>query len=427
MLCLFKASKLEGAVRPPGDKSLCHRYAILAAVAGGESQLKGFNECGDCLATLECLEALGVPVRRNGTDVRITGVGLSGLRSPSGALDARNSGTTARLLAGIIAGAGLEAVIDGDESLRRRPMERVAEPLRAMGAEVRTMGGRLPMRVRGARLRGIDFSSHIPSAQVRSAVMLAALSAEGATKILVEPPTRDHTERALQWMGVVVRRIEKGRLEMQPPAKELPPLNVRIPGDASAAAYLAFAAAALPGSELKLNSVLLNPTRTAFLTVLRRMGAAVEVGTIDETGIEPRGDLIIRGGPLRSMRIAGDEAPLLIDELPAVAAATATVPGLEFRLSGAGELRLKESDRIALLARNLTAMGAQVDETADGLAVKGAELKGIEVKTGGDHRIAMALAIAALKAEGKTTFDDPACVGISYPSFFTDLLGVVSA
>jgi 3-phosphoshikimate 1-carboxyvinyltransferase len=429
MSIIRRVRTLRGRLRPPGDKSLSHRYAIVAALArkGEVSRLDGFNGGGDCRATLDCLAGLGIRLARDGERLQVVGTGLRGLSAPSATLFAAGSGTTARLLAGVIAGAGLEAVIDGDDLLRRRPMERIAAPLRLMGAEGETTGGSLPMRIRGAALSGIDFEPEIPSAQVRSCIMFAALYASSATRISVVPPSRDHTERLLAARGASIRPIPGGRLEIEPLASELAPLDLAIPGDISAAAYPLCAAATLPGSELTVEDVLLNSTRTAFLDVLQRAGADLEILHGEKAGgIEEAGTVTVRGGALADMEITPMEVPFLIDELPALAAAWATQPGIGFSFSGAAELRRKESDRIALLARNLRAMGAKVSERADGLVITGARLRGIRAETGGDHRIAMAVAVAGLSADGETTFDDPTCVEVSYPRFFEQLAEAVS-
>jgi 3-phosphoshikimate 1-carboxyvinyltransferase len=301
-------------------------------------------------------------------------------------------------------------------------MERIATPLQLMGADVQTTRGCLPMHICWGALRGIDFESEAPSAQVRSCVMLAALFASSATRVRVEPPSRDHTERILAAQGVKIRALPDGWLEIEPLEGELEPLDLEVPGDISSAAYLLCAAAVLPGSELRAEKVLLNPTRTAFLDVLRRAGADLEIRHEGkEGGIEEYGTITVRGGGLSDMEISPAEIPLLIDELPALAAAWASLPGARLSFSGAAELRRKESDRIALLARNLSAMGARVVEHPDGLEITGAPLHGIRAETGRDHRMAMAVAGAALNAEGETTFDDSGCVEVSYPRFFKDL------
>ena len=389
-------------------------------MASGESTLRNFNPGADCLATLDCLRALDVAIDQQRDVVLIRGRGRHGLRSPGRPLYAANSGTTVRLLAGLVAGAGLEATFDGDASLRRRPMERIARPLREMGAEVKTTNGGLPMSVRGGDLTGVEFEAEVPSAQVRSCVMLAALYADGPSRIRVEPPTRDHTERLLRAAGAELRSAPGGWLEVEPLAGDMQSLTGEIPGDASSAATLLIAAAALPGSELTIENTLVNPTRCAYLDVLRRLGAEVEVESRRPalSGAEESADVTVRAAGWGDLSIGSGEVPGLIDELPVLIAAAASVPGARLSLRGAAELRVKESDRLAVLAANLRRMGASVEERSDGIDVVGAELRGIEVETGGDHRIAMAMAVAALRASGKSTFDDPHCVTVSFPDFF---------
>ncbi len=414
------AARLHGLVRPPGDKSISHRYALLAALAGGSSVLHDFAPGADARATCACLRALGVDVRTAGTTLTIIGRGPAALCSPEMPLDAANSGTTARLAAGLLAGLPLSATVVGDASLSRRPMERVAAPLRRMGARVSLHEGRLPMRVEGGRLAGIDFEPEVPSAQVKSAVLLAGLHASGRTRVIEPVPTRNHTGLALRRFGATVEM--DGRTTAIEGGQRLRGVEARVPGDVSSAVFWMAAAAGLPGGHVVIEGVGLNPTRTAILGVLRRAGARVdiEVQAGGEAGEEPRGLVEIRHQGPASLAIEAAEVAGLIDELPALAA-LATFGG-SMAVTGASELRHKESDRIAALVRGLAAMGGDVDEAPDGFEVRGARrLRGGAADAAGDHRLAMAFAVAALGAEGPSEIRGAEAVDISYPGFFDTL------
>lgn len=423
-IIIAPAGRVIGRLRAPGDKSISHRYALLAALADGTSVIRNYAPGADCAATLRCIEALGVearPAEATTPDgpptVTVRGRGPGGLRPAAAALDAGNSGTTMRLLAGVLAAQPFESVLTGDASLRRRPMQRIAEPLGRMGARIRTTGGRPPLAISGTVLRGIDYDMPVASAQVKSAVLLAGLHAGGATRVTERAPTRDHTERALPAFGVEVRRTGP-QVEIaggQRPA----PADVRVPGDLSSAAFWAAAAAALPGSDVEIVDVGLNPTRTAFLDLLRSAGADVAVEAAGAAANEPFGTVRVRHRTLRPIRIDADQAPGVIDELPALAALAAH--GATLEVSGAAELRTKESDRIAVLAAGLRALGAEVAERPDGFSVRGAGLTGGAVDAAGDHRMAMAFAVAALGAGTPTTIRGHDAVDVSYPGFFTAL------
>ena len=418
------ARRVSGRLRVPGDKSISHRYALLAALADGTSTIGNYAPGADCAATLRCIEALGVEARPaeattpdGSPTVTVRGRGPDGLRPAAAALDAGNSGTTMRLLAGVLAAQPFESVLTGDASLRRRPMQRIAEPLSRMGARIRTADGRPPLAIAGAALRGIAYDMPVASAQVKSAVLLAGLHADGATRVTERAPTRDHTERALPAFGVEVRRTG-AQVEIvggQRPA----PADVRVPGDLSSAAFWAAAAAALPGSDVELVDVGLNPTRTAFLDLLRSAGADVAVETTGAAAGEPFGAVRVRHRTLRPVRIGAGQTPGVIDELPALAALAAH--GATLEVSGAAELRAKESDRIAVLAAGLRALGADVDERPDGFSVRAAGLTGGAVDAAGDHRMAMAFAVAALGAGAPTTIRGHDAVDVSYPGFFAAL------
>src|SRR5262245_21691709 len=385
------ARRLAGTLRVPGDKSISHRYAIFAAIAEGPSTIAHFAPGGDCRSTLACLRALGVEISDAAPGVlTVVGRGFGGLRSPAGVLDAGNSGTTIRLLAGVLAGQGFSSTLQGDASLSRRPMGRIIAPLEAMGARIASTGGRPPLTVHGARLRAITHRPETPSAQVKSAVLFAGLQADGVTSVVEPVATRDHTERAVAAFGGVT--TVDGMTVSVTGGQRLHGQTLTVPGDFSSAAFWLAGAAALNGSEIEIADVGLNPTRTALLDVLRRFGARVEVtSTSDEAG-EPRGRVRVAHAGNGSLDIGPDEVPALIDELPAIAALAAH--GGEVTVRGAAELRVKESDRIATLVAGFRALGMDADERPDGFTVRGrAHDAGRTAGTAdarGDHRMAMA-------------------------------------
>jgi 3-phosphoshikimate 1-carboxyvinyltransferase len=415
-LTIAPGGALGGRVAVPGDKSLSHRAAIIAALAPGASTLDGFLEADDTLATLGALRALGVGCARLApARWRIDGVGQGELRAPARALDLGNAGTGLRLLAGALAGAPLVATLDGDASLRRRPMARIAAPLRAMGAEVTLADGRAPLTVRGrSSLAGIDWLPEAPSAQVKSAVLLAGLAADGEVVVREPVPTRDHTERLLGAFGVDCARDGEG---VRLGARRAPhPAAIAIPGDISSAASLLIGAGLVPGAELTVEGVGLNPTRTAYLELLRALGASVEVAERSLLGAEPVGAVRVRGAPLAAIEIGPAQASAAIDELPMLMVAAACARGTT-RLRGAAELAHKESDRLATTAAGLAALGIAVERHPDGLTVHGGRLRGGRVDAAGDHRIAMAFAMAALVADGPVVIDGAAQVATSFPGF----------
>ena len=417
-------SRVDGDVRPPGDKSISHRYAMFAAIADGESTLEGYSTGADCASTLSCLRALGVSIQVTGQDnaglhVRIVGRGPGALLAPASTLDAGNSGTTMRMLAGILAGEPFSSQITGDDSLRRRPMRRIIVPLERMGARITSQDGRPPLGIRGTTsLSAIDFHTETPSAQVKSAVLLAGLHANGVTRVAEAVQTRDHTERGLKAFGI---DLDRSGLTVSIRGGQRPrAAALRVPGDMSSASFWMVAAASLPGSRVVVNDVGLNPTRTAILDVLRRMGADVTVETADPLAAEPVGRITVRYGELKPAQIEPAEVPALIDELPVLAALATHGGGL--RVSGAGELRVKESDRITDLAVGFLGMGAEIEEFDDGFHVHASRrLRGGEVDARNDHRLAMAFAIAALGATGPTTIHDAGAAAVSYPEFFSVL------
>jgi 3-phosphoshikimate 1-carboxyvinyltransferase len=422
------ARRLRGRLRVPGDKSIAHRYAILAALAEGRSTIANYAPGADCQSTLACLEALGVHVQRDSSTVTLLGRGLGRLCSPGGPIDAGNSGTTMRLLAGLLAAHAFSTTITGDASLSRRPMRRVIEPLEAMGARIDALDGRPPLTVHGrAPLRAIAHRPATPSAQVKSAVLLAGLHAEGTTTIVEPTATRDHSERALTAFGA---RVSTGGSEIRiEGGQRLIAQDLTIPGDFSSAAFWMVGAAALPGSRIELDDVGLNPTRSALLDVLRRFGARVDVETTATLAGEPRGRVLVEGDRRGTLEIAAAEVPALIDELPAIAALAAH--GGEVSVHGASELRVKESDRIAALVSGFRALGIDADERADGFTIRGREHPSRRPAGGvadahGDHRLAMAFAIAALAADGPSTIRGSDVVAISYPGFFETLRQLVA-
>ncbi|MEW5984837.1 MAG: 3-phosphoshikimate 1-carboxyvinyltransferase [Acidobacteriota bacterium] len=414
--------RVLGRLRVPGDKSISHRLLMLGAVAEGDTVITGLATGDDCRSTRSCLRALGVQITerdRNGVSVvTVAGRGRRGLAPPGAPLDAGNSGTTARLLMGMIAGHPLTATIVGDGSLRRRPMMRVIEPLTQMGAAIDATDGRLPATVAGGALRGIDFAPCVASAQVKSAVLLAGLRAEGTTRVREAHATRDHTEIALEQFGVEVAR--DGLSVALAGGQSLRATQVSVPGDPSSAAFWAAAAAGIPGSHVTVEDVCLNPTRTGFLRILERMGAHVETIRRDEGIGEPCGTLIVSYGEMKPIGVADADVPGVIDELPVLAALAALGAGMTVR--GAAELRVKESDRISALVAGLRGLGAAAEELPDGFTVDGSRpLPGGVADAAGDHRLAMAFAIAALGARRPSTILGAEAVSVSYPGFFETL------
>lgn len=421
------AKVVAGGAVPPGDKSISHRYAMLAGIADGVTEMTNFALAADCHSTLGCMKALGADVKVDKGLVRVTGRGLHGLKSSWRALDAGNSGTTIRLLSGILAGQNFTSKIAGDDSLNKRPMKRILTPLREMGAQISARDENFaPLEIRGGKLRGIHYQMPIASAQVKSTVLLAGLFAEGETSVTEPARTRDHTELALEEFGVPIERHGRTIRIHANGERKLTGRKIEVPGDLSSAVFFIAAASLFPESSLHIQAVGLNPTRTAILDVLARMGASIQMLSLRSAQGEIIGDLAVKGAQLKGGVIEGAEIPLVIDELPMLAAlGPFTEEGIEIR--DAAELRVKESDRIAALAENLRRMGAQVEERPDGLKVSGrgaGKLHGAEIEPHGDHRIAMAFAVAALAATSPTTIRDAECAGVSYPTFYDDLARV---
>ena len=416
------ARNVVGSIRLPGDKSISHRYAMLAGIAEGITRLRNFSSGADCASTLNCLRSLGVGVARK--DAEITIHGTSGaLASSSTPLDCGNSGSTMRMLSGILAGQKFASELIGDESLSRRPMRRIVEPLSQMGANISSQDGHAPLRIDGGHLRGIDYKPAVASAQVKSSVLFAGLFGEGETSVEEPLRTRDHGELALKAFGAEVSR-DQNRTSIRG-GQRLKAIEATIPGDISSAAFFLCAAALFPESNLVIDSLLLNPTRAVLLDALAALGAKVRMIQVEEQHGELTGTITLEAGPLKGLKLSGAQSAALIDEIPVLAAiAPYTRDGLV--VHDARELRVKESDRIAAVARNLRAMGAHVEEHEDGLTVPGGQqLHGAEIDSEHDHRIAMAFAIAALRAHGETLIHGAEAAQISFPEFFQMLNGVV--
>lgn len=411
--------RLEGEVRVPGDKSVSHRALILGALAEGETAIEGLSSGADVASTRSCLEAFGVEISGAAPTLRVRGRGLGCLKAPAGDLDAGNSGTTMRLLAGVAAGHGFASRFVGDESLTRRPMKRVAEPLRAMGATIAlSESGTAPLTVSGGALKGIEYALPMASAQVKSAVLLAGLHAAGRTTVVEPAATRDHTERMLAAFGVPVSA--RGLSVSVEGGSRLTATKVLIPGDPSSAAFWVVAATLAPGSELAVRGVGANPTRTGYLSVLARMGADIHREPVRGEGGESVEDLIVSSSDLIATEIAADEVPGLIDEVPILALAAALASG-ESRFNGLGELRHKESDRLMGIAALLTSFGASARVEGDDLLITGVRtLKPAQVDSLGDHRLAMTGYIAGVLASGESGVSGASCAEISYPTFYDD-------
>jgi 3-phosphoshikimate 1-carboxyvinyltransferase len=422
-MIIHPAKNVLGSLRLPGDKSISHRYAMLAAIASGTTRLANFSSGADCASTLGCVQQLGCAVDKS-QDGTIEIHGRERLQQPASSLDCGNSGSTMRMLSGILAGQDFPCDLHGDESLSRRPMARVMAPLRQMGAQISAAAGdRPPLHIHGGKLRAVEYRTPVASAQVKSAVLFAGLFAEGETTVEEPHRTRDHTEQALRAFGVELSR-SRNRVTLRG-GQKLHAIEAAVPGDISSAAFFFCAAMLFPGSNLVIDNLLLNPTRASLLDVLKLLGARISVINLEERHGELAGTVKVEHGKLTGTTIEGAQSVALIDELPVLAAvAPYTRDGIEIR--DAKELRVKESDRIALVARNLRAMGAECEEREDGLRVPGGQrLHGAEIDSGGDHRIAMAFAVAALRADGETQIHGAESARISFPEFFEMLERVV--
>ncbi len=421
-----KVNKIKGVIYPPGDKSISHRVALICALSMGENVIENFLISDDTLRTLNCLESLGVEIEIS-EKLKIRGRGIRNFRKPDSILDAGNSGTTIRLLAGILAGQNFNSEITGDESLRRRPMMRIVKPLKMMGAKIEaTENGTAPLKIYAVeKLNPIRYELEIPSAQVKSCLIFAGLHAEGKTKIIEKIPTRDHTERLLG-LKVVSENGEK-IIEVKP--IKIEPRHYFIPGDISTSAFFIVAASIVPNSHIVIKNVSLNPTRIGFINILKKMGAQIEFENLRESSNEPIGDVIVKSGNeinLKNLTLSGELIPNIIDEIPILSIAGTVAEGV-FKVRDASDLRNKESDRIKAIVHNLRNMGLEVEEYEDGFAFEGRKkLKGAFIETFNDHRIAMAFSIAGLIADGETIIDKPECVKISFPDFYKTLRKIVN-
>jgi 3-phosphoshikimate 1-carboxyvinyltransferase len=418
------ASAITGAITLPGDKSISHRYAMISAIADGESRIHNYSTGADCHSTLDCLRALGIDVEVAGTEVRIKGKGLDGLRAPTGDLDAGNSGSTIRMLSGILAAQPFLTRIFGDESLSRRPMQRILRPLAEMGAKIGAREGKFPpLEIHGTRLRPIDYTLPVPSAQVKTCVLFAGLFAEGATSVSEPVASRDHTEIALREFGADLSAglkddARKITLTGRP---HLTGRELTVPSDLSSAAFFIVAALLVPGSQLTIRRVGLNPTRSALLDFLRGMGAEILIPTLESRNGELIGDIVVQYSDLKGGTVEGALTAALIDEIPVLAVlGAATEEGIIVK--DAGELRVKETDRIRTVVENLRRLGVEAEERADGMVIPGRQkFRAGEFDSFGDHRIAMAFAVAALRADGPSVIENAEAASVSFPEFWSTL------
>ena len=416
---LTAAQSLRGDVTVPGDKSISHRAVMFGALADADTHITGFLMGEDCLSTISCFKKMGVSIDISEQEVVVHGVGLHGLKAPDELLYTGNSGTTTRLLCGILAGQPFSSTVNGDASIQKRPMGRIMKPLREMGADISGKDGNLcPLTIHPAPLHGIRYTMPVASAQLKSAILLAGLFADSPTAVVEPAPSRDHTERMLRGLGAQV--VSNGTEITLTPPKALHAVNVEVPGDISSAAYFLVAGLILPDSDIVIRNVGINPTRTGILDALEAMGANIE--RLNERGtVEPICDLRVRSSHLHGTTICGDMIPRLIDEIPVLAVAAAFAEG-ETVIRDAQELKVKESNRIATMTAELSKTGADVRETEDGMIIRGDKpLHGANFASYADHRVAMSMAVCALACEGDSSIDDPDCVAISYPTFFETL------
>lgn len=421
----FDKPVLKGSIKVPGDKSISHRAIMLGSIATGKTSVKGFLEGEDCLRTIDIFKQLGVSIERNGTDVLIESPGIHNWRTPDGELYAGNSGTTARLLLGILSGSSVNSVLKGDDSLSKRPMKRVTNPLQAMGASISGAGEGdfLPLAINGGALKGINYEMPVASAQVKSAILFAGLNADGLTSVKESAISRDHTERMFKQFGANIQ--QDGNVVSLHGGQDLKGTEVVVPGDISSAAFFMAAAAMIKGSSVEFVDVGLNPTRIGIIKVLEKMGASVEILEKYGENEEPYGTIRVSNLHLKGIVIEGDIIPTLIDELPIIALIATQAEGVTV-IKNAEELRVKETDRIAAVTNELMKLGAQIEATEDGMIIKGpTPLNGANLKSYGDHRLGMMAAIAALLTEGPVEIENPSCIAISYPNFFEQLSDLV--
>ena len=418
---ITKATSLKGTVRVPGDKSISHRSIMFGAISRGLTEVSGFLQGADCRSTISCFQKLGIEIRNENQKVLVYGKGLHGLHAPSDILDAGNSGTTTRLISGILAGQPFESTITGDASIQKRPMGRIMTPLSKMGASFESAhhNNCAPFAIRGGHLKGIRYDSPVASAQVKSSILLAGLYADGETSVTEPQLSRNHTELMLQGFGADITAFETTASIR--PEPDLVGQKIRVPGDISSAAYFLAAGLLVPNSEILIENVGVNPTRDGILTAARAMGGSVTSFNHRTESGEPVADLLVRSSSLQGITVEGSLIPALIDEIPILAVMACFARGTTV-IKDAQELKVKESDRIAVVSENLAAMGADITPTEDGMIIRGgAPLHGAHIETHMDHRIAMAFAIAGMCCDGTVTFSDHSCIEISYPDFFKDL------
>lgn len=418
---LTKVSHLRGEVTVPGDKSISHRSVMFGSIAKGTTEIHNFLEGADCLSTISCFQKMGIDIEKKNGFVVVHGNGLHGLKEPSCVLDCGNSGTTTRLISGILAPQNFNVTLTGDESIQKRPMKRIMEPLSLMGADITSVrdNGCAPLSIRGKQLHGIHYHSKVASAQVKSAILLAGLYADGETTVTEPKLSRNHTELMLKFFGADIRT--SGTTATVLPVSELYSNQIHVPGDISSSVYFVAAGLIIPNSEILIRHVGINPTRDGLIRVCKAMGADITLLNEDYTHSEPTADILVRTSNLKGTVIEGDIIPTMIDELPTVALMACFAEGTTI-IRDAAELKVKESNRIAIMVQNLTAMGADVEETEDGMIIHGGKpLHGAVIDTKKDHRIAMTFAVAAMAAEGETEILDADCVDISYPAFYRDL------
>ena len=419
-------SSLSGTVTVPGDKSISHRAVMFGALAEGTTEISHFLKGADCLSTISCFRQMGISIEEQGEKILVHGKGLHGLQPPSQILDCGNSGTTTRLISGILAGQTFNTTLTGDSSIQKRPMKRIIDPLCQMGADIRSINQNdcAPLSISGRKLRGISYHSPVASTQVKSAILLAGLYAEGETRVTEPALSRNHTELMLSSFGASISSEQLTATLY--PGKRLMAQSIQVPGDISSAAFFLAAGLLVPNSQIHLKHVGINPTRDGILHVFRQMGGTITMENLRTDGGEPVADLIVQSSSLHGTVIQGDIIPTLIDELPVIAAAACFAEGKTI-IRDAAELKVKESNRIAVMTHNLKAMGADVEETPDGMIIHGGRpLHGTIIDSHGDHRIAMTFAVAGLAAQGETLIPDWDCVNISYPDFLTDLQSLIS-
>ena len=415
---------LKGEITIPGDKSISHRAVMFGALSKGTTEVTNFLQGADCLSTIDCFRRLGVEIENTTNKILVHGKGLHELKKPDSILDVGNSGTTTRLISGILAGQNFETVLNGDDSIQSRPMKRIMEPLKLMGADITSIYGNncAPLRITGSSLKGIHYTSQVASAQVKSCILLAGLYADGTTSVTEPTVSRNHTEVMLRGFGANISC--QGKTASILPTPELFGQKIEVPGDISSAAYFIAAGLIVPGSEILVKNVGVNPTRDGLIHVCEAMGADITLLNKRENGGEPVADILVRHSSLKSTTIQGAIIPTLIDELPMIAVMACFAKGTTI-IKDAAELKVKESDRISVMADNLSRMGAHITATEDGMIIEGGyPLHGTEIDSHLDHRIAMSFAVAALASEGETTIKDADCVKISYPDFYKDLLNL---